>query len=102
MRDVAGDFADFLQEYGVIGLAIGVVMGNATKDLVNAVVADVIMPVVEVFLPGGDWQNAVTVIGPATLKTGHLLAALLDFVIIALVVYLFIRYLLGQEEVEKV
>lgn len=102
MEEVANEFMDFLKEYGVIALAIGVVMGTATKDLVNAIVDDVIMPVVNIVIPGGNWETATTVVGPVTFKTGHLISALLDFAIIALIVYLFIKYVLRKEEVEKI
>lgn len=102
MRDITEDFVAFLQEYGVIGLAIAVVMGQATKDLVNAVVADVIMPIIELFLPGEQWREAMLQVGAIEFNIGHLIGALLDFIIIALVVYLFVKFILGKETVEKI
>ncbi len=102
MQLLVEDFLAFLKEYGVIGLALAVVIGTATKDLVSALVDDIVMPVIEVVLPGGDWQAATTTVGPATFQTGHFIAAVLDFAIIAVLVYLFVRYALKQEEVEKI
>lgn len=102
MGDTVDDFMRFLREYGVIGLAIAVVIGTATKDLVGALVDEIVMPVVEVFLPGGDWQAATTTLAGVEFGTGPFLAALLDFAIIAFLVYLFARHVLKQETVEKI
>lgn len=102
MADLTDDFIRFLREYGVIGLAIAVVIGTATKDLVSALVADIIMPIVAVFLPDGGWREATTTVAGVEFATGHFIAALLDFAIIALIIYLFVRYALKKEQVEKV
>lgn len=102
MRDVSDDFVRFLKEYGIIGLAIAVVIGNAVKDLVNAVVADILMPIVEVLLPGGDWRSATTMVAGVEFRTGHLIGAILDFTLLALVIYLFVRLVLKKETVEKI
>lgn len=102
MADITQDFIEFMKEYGIMGLALAVVIGTATKDLVSSLVDDMVMPVVEIFLPGGDWQTAVTVVGPVEFRTGHFLASALDFLIIAVLIYLFVRYALKKEEVEKI
>lgn len=102
MKSITGDFVTFMKEYGVIGLAIGVVIGNATKDLVNSVVKGLIMPIVGIFLPGGNWQEATVQLFTAEIMVGELLNAVLDFVIIAFIVYLFIKYILRKDEVKKV
>ncbi|MFB6158457.1 MAG: MscL family protein [Candidatus Nanohalobium sp.] len=95
------DFVDFLQEYGVIGLAIAFVIGVAVKDLVSATVDVLIIPVVGVFLPAGEWQNAVLTLANIEFQIGLLLSALIDFLIIAFLVFLFVRYVLGKTEVGK-
>jgi large conductance mechanosensitive channel len=102
MEKIAEDFFSFLKEYGVIGLAIAVVIGTAAKDLVSAVVDDVVMPIVGLLLPGGDWQTATFSFGSATFKIGHLIATIIDFLIIAFLIYLFVRYAMGKEKVEKI
>ncbi|MCJ7428765.1 MAG: MscL family protein [Candidatus Nanohaloarchaeota archaeon QJJ-5] len=102
MKDLTQGFIDFLKEYGVIGLAIAVVIGNATKDLVNSVVDSLIMPLVGILLPAGDWQEYSVMVLSAEIEVGNLLAAVLDFVIIALVIYAFVKYILRKEDVKKV
>ncbi len=102
MDGVMDDFLQFLKEYGIIGLALAVVIGAAVKDLVSATVDDLVMPVVEVFLAGGEWESAVTVVGPVEFRTGHFLSTALEFLIIAFLVYLFVRYALKKGEVGKI
>lgn len=96
------EFMEFLHEYGVIGLAVAFVIGLAVKDLVGATVEDLIMPIIGVVLPTGNWQDFLLVIGSIELRVGHFLGALIDFVIIALLVFIFVRYGLGKEKVDKI
>ncbi|HIH24533.1 TPA: hypothetical protein HA251_05855 [Candidatus Woesearchaeota archaeon] len=98
---ITGGFIAFLKNYGVIGLAIAVIIGAAVGKLVSALVADIIMPIVTPFIPGGNWREAVVNIGPIVLKLGDFVGAVLDFVIIALVVYLIAKWILKEETVTK-
>ncbi len=96
------EFTDFLEEYGVLGLAIAFVIGVAVKDFVSATVDDIIMPILEVFLPQGEWQTATWSIASIQFQVGHFLAALIDFLIIALLVFIFVKHALKKQKVEKV
>ena len=82
------DFVDFINKYGVVGLAIGFIIGGASKDLVNALVGDILMPIVTFFIPGGAWREASVAIGPIVMSVGHFTGALLDFLIIAVIVFM--------------
>ena len=95
------EFKEFLVEYKVIALAIAFVMGTAVTALVTALVANIIMPFIAVVLPGGDWQTAVAELGPAKLGVGAFLAALINFVIIAFVVFMMAKMVLKEEKVAK-
>ncbi len=90
-------FRDWLIKQNIVALALAVVIGTALGKVVSAFVADVIMPLVGVALPGGSWRTVRVVLERSTvdgkvvenaLLLGDLLGALLDFVIIAGVVYL--------------
>ncbi len=85
------EFMVFVQKYGVIGLAIGFIIGSASKDLVNALVADILMPIILFFVPGGTWREATLTIGPVVLALGHFVGAMLDYVIIALIIFFLMR-----------
>jgi large conductance mechanosensitive channel len=98
---ITNGFIAFLKEYGIIGLAIAVIIGTAVTKLVAALVADIIMPIVTFFIPGGNWREAVVSLGPIVLKVGDFVGAVLDFLIIALIVYLMAKWILREEKVNK-
>ena len=87
------EFLEFLNKYGVIGLAIGFIIGGAAGNLVSALVSDVLMPVMTFFIPGGGWREAVLNLGPIQLGIGHFVGSLLDFLIIAVVVFILMKRL---------
>ena len=87
------EFIDFINKYGVMGLAIGFIIGSASKDLVSALVGDILMPVITFFIPGGTWREATLSVGPIVLSLGHFVGALLDYLIIALIVFYLMKAL---------
>jgi large conductance mechanosensitive channel len=95
------EFMDFLKKYGVIGLAIAVVIGGKVNDFVTATVSDILMPIIGAFLPEGGWEKWVLEIGPVKLALGHWIGAAIDFIIIAFFVFMIAKALLGEKEVQK-
>jgi len=85
------EFMDFLNKYGVIGLAIGFIIGGAAGSLVSSLVSDLLMPVITFFLPGAGWQDAKIAIGSQAILYGHFVSVLINFLIIALIVYLLMK-----------
>ena len=81
------DFKAFLIKQNALALAIGVVIGAALTKVVTAIVDDIIMPIVAVAQPGGNWQKATLDAGPFHFLIGDLLNAILNFVIIGFVVW---------------
>lgn len=87
-------FIDFVKEQGVVGLAVGFILGGAVSKLVSALVTDIINPVVGVAL--GKVGNLETIsfsIGSAKIMTGDFVSIAIDFLIIALVVYFGVKWL---------
>ena len=94
-----GEFKVFLTKNNVLGLAVGVVIGGAVGKVVSGIVDDVIMPIVGVILPGGDWRNAAVVLsGDNAIKYGDLIGRLVDFVIVAAVVFLILKAFIKSEK----
>jgi large conductance mechanosensitive channel len=98
---IISEFRDFLNEYKVMGLAVAFIIGGAITALVQSLVNDLIMPIIAVLLPSGTWQTAVLSIGPIKLGVGSFLAALINFVIIAFVVFMIAKYVMKEEKVSK-
>lgn len=77
-------------------------IGLAVKDLVSSIVDDVVMLIIEVALQEGNWQTATISIGKVEFQIGHLVRSLIDFIIIALLIFVFVKYALKKKDVKKV
>lgn len=106
------EFRAFLKNYNVVGMAIGIVMGAAVTRLVNSVVQSLVMPLISLVMPrGSEWEKAGIVLRsagepaelyPATkILYGDLISTGLNFIIIAILVFLFAKYVLREEKVAK-
>jgi large conductance mechanosensitive channel len=99
------DFKKFAFKGNVVDLAVGVVIGAAFGKIVSAVVADFIMPFVALLMPAGDWRANGVVLrqgvdekSTVVLKYGDFLGAVLDFFIIAFVLFLIVSRLVKAAE----
>ena len=104
-RTLAQEFFDFLKTFGIIGLAIAFVLGQAASRLVTALVNDIIDPIIGFFLPSGSLETMtfkVTNLAGSTteFKYGDLISNIIDFLIIALIVFLAYKQLSKYKLVE--
>jgi large conductance mechanosensitive channel len=81
------EFKAFLLKQNILALALAVVIGTATNDLVQAVVRDFIMPIVQAISPTDAWREATLDIGPVSFLIGDFAANLLNFLIISFVAW---------------
>ncbi len=95
------EFLAFLKNYGVIGLAIAVVIGGKLNAMVTAAVDGIVMPIVGAIIPGGDWRKATLDVGSIHFIPGPVLAAGLDFIIVAALVFWFAKKILREDLVAK-
>lgn len=95
------DFLGFLKEYKVVSLAIAFVMGTASTSLVNSLVKDVFMPLISPLIATDSWRTATLNWGPIHLGYGAFLAELINFVIIAFIVFLIAKKLFRDEQRKK-
>lgn len=92
-------FIEFIREKGVVGLAIGFMMGGAVSKLVTALVEDIINPLVGLGLGKVGLAEASWKIGEAELMWGHFVSTIVDFIIIAAVIYIGFKVLrIGRTE----
>lgn len=87
-RKYASEFREFLLKSNMFALAMGVVIGAAVKDVVSSVVGDLVMPVVGVLTPTGNWRSITVGFWRFNWTIGHFFGTLVDFLIIAVVVFL--------------
>jgi len=91
------EFVTFLNKHKVVGLAVAFIIGAAAAKLVSALVNDIIMPIIAVLIPGGDWRSFVLQLGPVKLLVGDFTGALIDFVIVAFVIFMIVKYIVKDE-----
>lgn len=85
-------FIDFVKEQGVVGLAIGFILGGAVTKVVAALVTDIINPLIGLVLGNAAGLKEMSVsVGGATLMIGDFISILIDFIVIALVVYIAVK-----------
>lgn len=83
------EFKDFLLKYKVFGMAVAFIMGIYVGQVVQAIVDDLIMPIIGLLAPSGEWE--LLYLGP--FRIGHFLGTILTFVIVALVIFLLVKLL---------
>lgn len=88
------DFSKFIQRGNVIDLAVAFIIGVAFSKIVSSLVDGIIMPGIGIFFGGVNIADKTTIIGSAVIKWGEFLQNLLDFIIIALVVFWIVRILI--------
>ena len=94
-------FFEFLREYKVVALAIAFIMGVAATALVQSLVKDIIMSIITPFIPGGNWQTATFAMGPIIISWGDFAGQVINFIIIAWVVFLIAKKIMKEEKVGK-
>ncbi len=98
-KGMVKEFRDFLVKHSVLALAVGVVIGAAVSKVVSGIVDDVIMPIVGVVMPGGEWRSAELVLsGKNAIKYGDLLGRLIDFSIVAAVVFFILKAFIRESK----
>jgi large conductance mechanosensitive channel len=98
---VLQEFKDFLKEYKVVGIAVAFIMAAAATTLVQSLVNNIIMPLITPFIPKGEWQAATLTLGPFVFGWGSFLGALINFIILAFVVFMIAKMILKEEKVAK-
>jgi large conductance mechanosensitive channel len=86
-QGMLNEFRNFIAKYKVLGLAVAFILGLYLGALVQALVNDLIMPIITLFLPGTAWDALM--IGP--FLVGHFFGALLTFLIVVLVIFVLVK-----------
>ncbi len=93
MKNFIKEFKEFISKGNVLDMAIGVIIGSSFGKIVSSLVSDVIMPLIGVILGGLDFTNIVLKIKDAKINIGIFIQNVTDFLIIALCVFLFVKFI---------
>ena len=100
-------FKEFLLKNNVLALAVAVIVGGAVGKVVSSLAADILMPLIGIAIPGGEWRNAKIVLSQTVaadgktpvinaINYGNFMGSVIDFVIIAFVVYMMTKALIKE------
>ena len=101
MKKFLNEFKQFINKGNVLGLAVGVIIGGAFSTITTSLTNDIIMPLVSIFLGGVDFSSMSVVLPtfyavaedavPNTLNYGSFISAVINFLILALVVFCIVK-----------
>ncbi len=95
MRKFLNEFKKFISRGSVVEMAVGIIIGAAFTAIVNSLVNDIIMPLISLITGGFDFTKLAVVLGEgehaATLTYGAFIAAIINFILIALVLFLIVK-----------
>ena len=106
-KGFAGEFREFIMRGNVMDMAVGVIIGGAFQKIISSLVDDIIMPCISVLTGGIDFNNkfvsldgssyatldAAKEAGAATLNYGTFITVVINFILMALVIFLFVKFM---------
>ena len=97
------EFKTFISKGNVVDLAVGVIIGSAFGKIVSSLVNDILMPIIGIIIGGIDFSNLTIQIKDATIKYGIFIQNIIDFLIVAFCIFIFIKLInkVSKKEEEK-
>ena len=86
-----GEFKEFISKGNVMDMAVGVIVGAAFKAIVDSLVADILMPLIGIFAGAESFAALSVNVGGAVITYGNFIAAIINFLIMALVMFLIVK-----------
>lgn len=102
---VINEFKSFISRGNVVDMAVGVIIGGAFGKIVTSLVNDVLMPIIGIILGGLDFSNLTIKFNDATISHGLFIESIIDFLIVALCIFVMIKFFekfKKKEEIKEV
>ena len=88
-KNLAKEFLEFIKQYKILGLASAFILGLAVNALILSLAQDLITPIIGIFVPGFDNISDIKL---GVFGIGNFIAAFINFIIIALIIFLIVKY----------
>ena len=95
------EFGDFIRRGNVLDLAVAVIIGAAFGMIITSLVDDILMPLIGLLLGGIDFTSLAIQVGDASVNYGNFIQAVVNFLIIAFVIFLIVRTVNRMEKKEE-
>ena len=91
MKQFMQEFKQFIARGNVMDMAVGVIIGGAFSAITTSLINDIIMPILGIFTDSISFADLAVEIGPAVITYGNFIQAVLNFLIMALVVFCLVK-----------
>ena len=98
MKNFIKEFREFISRGSVMDLAVGVIIGGAFQSIINSLVNDIIMPLIGIIVGQDSFASLSVTVGGAVITYGNFISAILNFLIMAFVLFLIVRTLNRMKE----
>ncbi len=95
------EFKDFIAKGNVMDMAVGIIIGAAFTAIVGSLVADIINPLIGIFMGGVDFGGLSASVGDAVFTYGNFIMAIINFLIIAFVIFMLVRSVNKMKKAEE-
>ena len=97
------EFKEFALKGNIVDMAVGVIIGGAFQKIVTSLVNDVIMPAISIITGKVDYSDLTFTVGNASIKYGAFLTSIIDFLIIALSIFIVIKHIsMANQRAEEI
>ena len=97
----ASEFKEFIMQGNVVDFAVGVIIGGAFGKIVTSLVDDILMPIIGIIIGGIDFTNLSITVADAKIMYGSFIQQVLDFLIISLCIFMFVKCISKLTKREK-
>ena len=87
------EFKEFISKGNIVDMAIGVIIGSAFGKIVTSLVNDIFMPLIGIIIGGLDFSKLTLTVGDAVIAYGTFIQNIVDFLIIAICIFIMIKVL---------
>ena len=95
------EFKEFLNEYKILGIAAGLVIGSAVTSVTQSLVVGLITPLIQLLIPLDSFKNMIYEINGVKFQYGIVISAFINFVVVALLFFLFVKFFMKKDKVTK-
>src|SRR5574344_1826237 len=92
-KELINEFKSFITKGNAMDLAVGVIIGSAFGKIVTSIVNDILMPIIGCLIGGINFSNLSIKVGEATINYGNFINNVVDFIIIAFFIFLFVKFI---------
>ena len=101
-KKVANEFKEFISKGNIVDMAVGVIIGSAFGKIVTSLVNDIFMPLIGIIIGGLDFSKLTLTVGDSVIAYGTFIQNIVDFLIIAICIFIMIKVLAKFKKKEEV